>query len=197
MSSSLSYRRLDRRGFLALLPAGLALAALPESAAAAGAAEDYVASVGNRVIAAARAKSVSQFRSLLKANADIRAIGLYSLGPYRKNLPKGAQAEYFSLVENYISKIFAQNAKKLAGQKLVTTGTKDAGDSVLVRSELQFGGGGGYPVTWRLVKRGGGFRIFDVNVDGVWLASTQKTNFVSVLRKNGGDFEALLAYLRQ
>ena len=76
-------------------------------------------------------------------------------------------------------------AKKLAGQKLVTTGTKNAGDSVLVRSELQFGGGGGYPVTWRLVKRGGGFRIFDVNVDGVWLASTQKTNFVSVLKKNG------------
>jgi phospholipid transport system substrate-binding protein len=197
MSSSFSHRRLARRGFLALLPAGLALALLPGSASAASAAEDYVSSVGNRVLAAARARSVSQFRSLLRANADIRAIGLYSLGPYRKKLPKSAQAEYFSLVEGYISKVFAQNAKKLAGKKLVTTGTKDAGDSVLVRSELQFGGGGGYPVTWRLVKRGGGFRIFDVNVDGVWLASTQKTNFVSVLKKNGGDIEALLAYLRQ
>jgi phospholipid transport system substrate-binding protein len=197
MSSSSSHRRIDRRSFLAFLPAGVALAVLPGSALAASAAEDYVASVGNRVIAAARAKSVSQFRSLLRANADIRAIGLYSLGPYRKSLTKNVQAEYFSLVEGYISKIFAQNAKKLAGQKLVTTGTKDAGDSVLVRSELKFGGGGGYPVTWRLVKRGGGFRIFDVNVDGVWLASTQKTNFVSVLKKNGGKIEALLEYLRQ
>ncbi|MGE3831223.1 MAG: phospholipid-binding protein MlaC [Parvibaculaceae bacterium] len=197
MPTSLSLRRLARRRFLALVPAGLALAALPASALAAGAAEDYVESVGNRVIAAARAKSVSQFRSLLRANADIRAIGLYSLGPYRKSLTKNVQSEYFSLVEGYISKIFAQNAKKLAGQKLVTTGTKDAGDSVLVRSELQFSGGGGYPVTWRLVKRGGGFRIFDVNVDGVWLASTQKTNFVSVLKKSGGKIEALLDYLRQ
>lgn len=197
MPTSSSPRRFDRRRFLTLLPAGLTLAVLPGSALADGPAEDYVSSVGNRVIAAARAKSVSQFRSLLKANADIRAIGLYSLGPYRKNLTKSLQGEYFALVEGYISKIFVQNAKKLAGEKLVTTGTKDAGDSVLVRSELKFGGGGGYPVTWRLVKRGGGFRIFDVNVDGVWLASTQKTNFVSVLKKNGGDMQALLAYLRQ
>jgi phospholipid transport system substrate-binding protein len=197
MPSSSSLRRIDRRRFLALVPAGVMLAVLPGSASAAGAAEDYVASVGNRVIAAARAKSVSQFRSLLRTNADIRAIGLYSLGPYRKSLTKNVQDEYFSLVEGYISKVFAQNAKKLAGQKLVTTGTKDAGDSVLVRSELQFSSGGGYPVTWRLVKRGGGFRIFDVNVDGVWLASTQKTNFVSVLKKSGGKIEALLDYLRQ
>ena len=52
------------------------------------------------------------------------------------------------------------------------------------------------PVTWRLVKRGNGFRIFDVNVDGIWLASTQKTNFVSVLKKNNGKMSALLDYLR-
>src|SRR5439155_16733207 len=75
--------------------------------------------------------------------------------------------------------------------------TKDAGDSVLVRSVLNFGGGNGVPVTWRLVKRGGGYRIFDVNVDGIWLASTQKTNFVSVLKKNNGKMSALLDYLRQ
>ncbi|MGE0239865.1 MAG: ABC transporter substrate-binding protein, partial [Parvibaculaceae bacterium] len=47
------------------------------------------------------------------------------------------------------------------------------------------------------VRRGGSFRIFDVNVDGIWLASTQKTNFVSVLKKNKGDISALLDYLRK
>jgi phospholipid transport system substrate-binding protein len=59
------------------------------------------------------------------------------------------------------------------------------------------GGGASMPVTWRLVKRGGGYRIFDVNVDGIWLASTQKTNFVSVLKKNNGEMSALLDYLRK
>ncbi|MBN8771483.1 MAG: DUF4845 domain-containing protein, partial [Thiobacillus sp.] len=131
-----------------------------------------------------------------KSNADIPAIAIYSLGPYRKSLTNDVKAEYYGLVENYIARVFQQNAKKLAGQSLEVKGSKDAGDSVLVKSILNMGGGGAMPVTWRLVKRGGGFRIFDVNVDGIWLASTQKTNFVSVLKKNNGQISALLDYLK-
>ena len=187
-------RPLSRRLFVSL---GLTAALVPSLALAASPAESYVSSVGNGVIAAARANSVSQFRSLLRSNADIAAIAIYSLGPYRKSLTNDVKAEYYSLVEAYIAKVFQQNAKKLAGQGLEVKGTKDAGDSVLVKSVLKMGGGGSMPVTWRLVKRGGGFRIFDVNVDGIWLASTQKTNFVSVLKKNNGQMSALLDYLRK
>jgi phospholipid transport system substrate-binding protein len=187
-------RPLSRRLFMSLaIPAALA----PSLAFAASSAESYVTKVGNGVIAAARNNSVGQFRSLLRANADIAAIAIYSLGPYRKSLTNDVKAEYYGLVENYIAKVFQQNAKKLAGQGLEVKDTKDAGDSVLVRSVLNFGGSGSVPVTWRLVKRGGGYRIFDVNVDGIWLASTQKTNFVSVLKKNNGKMSALLDYLRQ
>jgi phospholipid transport system substrate-binding protein len=187
-------RPLSRRLFMSL---ALPLALAPSLALAASTAESYVSKVGNGVIAAARNNSVSQFRSLLRANADIAAIAIYSLGPYRKSLTSDVKAEYYGLVENYIAKVFQQNAKKLAGQGLEVRDTKDAGDSVLVRSVLNFGGNGTVPVTWRLVKRGGGYRIFDVNVDGIWLASTQKTNFVSVLKKNNGKMSALLDYLRQ
>jgi phospholipid transport system substrate-binding protein len=187
-------RPLSRRLFMYL---AVPLALAPSLAMAATSAESYVSKVGNGVIAAARANSVSQFRSLLKANADIAAIAIYSLGPYRKNLTNDLKAEYYSLVEGYIAKVFQQYAKKLAGEGLQVQGTKDAGDSVLVKSVLNMGGGGSMPVTWRLVKRGQGFRIFDVNVDGIWLASTQKTNFVSVLKKNNGQIPALLDYLRK
>lgn len=187
-------RPLSRRLFMSL---ALPLALAPSLAFAASTAESYVSKVGNGVIAAARNNSVGQFRSLLRANADIAAIAIYSLGPYRKSLTSDVKAEYYGLVENYIAKVFQQNAKKLAGQGLEVKDTKDAGDSVLVRSVLNFGGNGSVPVTWRLVKRGSGYRIFDVNVDGIWLASTQKTNFVSVLKKNNGKMSALLDYLRQ
>jgi phospholipid transport system substrate-binding protein len=179
----------DRRSFLTL---ALIVAAGP--ALAADAAEDYVQSVADGVLGAARSGSVARFKSLLRANADIPAIALFSLGSYRKNLAASQQAEYFSLVENFISRVFADHAAKLAGTSLVIKGSQSAGDSVLVKSQLK--GGSASAVTWRLVKRSGGYKIFDVNVDGIWLASTQKSNFTSVLKKNNGDISALLAYLR-
>jgi phospholipid transport system substrate-binding protein len=187
-------RPFSRRLFMSL---AVPLVLTPSLALAASSAESYVAKVGNGVIAAARANSVGQFRSLLKANADIPAIAVYSLGPYAKGLTSDLKAEYYSLVEDNIAKVFVQNAKKLAGQGLEVKGTQERSDSVLVKSILNMGGGGTVPVTWRLVKRGGGFRIFDVNVDGIWLANAQKTDFVSVLKKHNGQITALLDYLRK
>lgn len=187
-------RPLSRRLFMSL---ALPLMLAPSLAFAGSPAENYVSKVGNSVIAAARNNSVAQFRALLRSNADIAAIAIYSLGPYRKSLTNDVKAEYYGLVENYIAKVFQQYSKKLAGQGLEVQSSKDANDSVLVKSVLNMGGGGTMPVTWRLVKRGGGFRIFDVNVDGIWLASTQKTNFVAVLKKNNGQMSALLDYLRK
>ena len=185
------HKLLNRRNFLAI--ALTVAAAAP--ALAADPAEDYVKSVADGVLAAARARSVARFKTLLRANADIPAIALFSLGSYRKNLAAGQQAEYFRLVENFISKVFADNASKLAGTSIVIRGSQGTGDSVLVKSQLK--GGGATSVTWRIVKRGGGYKIFDVNVDGIWLASTQKSTFTSVLKKNKGDIGALLTYLRR
>src|SRR4051794_500590 len=100
---------ITRRSLLGM--AAIAFAGM-SPAFAAGGAESYVTSLGNSVLAAARSGSVASFRQLLKANADIPAIALFSLGTYRKSLTGGLQAEYFALVERYISTIFAQNASR-------------------------------------------------------------------------------------
>ncbi len=190
--------RMTRRQLVAgAAAAALAgLARVPAALAATGA-EAFVKQVGEGVISAANAGSVSQFRSLLHRNADIPTIALFSLGPYRGKLPSSRRREYYSLVEQYISSVFAAHSSKLKGQDLTVTGSRDASDSVIVTSQFKSAGGRNVPVTWRLVKHGGGYKVFDVNVEGIWLATTQKTNFISVLRKNNGDFSALLAYLRQ
>src|SRR6266542_1962227 len=109
------HESLSRRSLFVLAMLPLAFGSAP--AIAATPAESYVSSIGNRVLAAARSNSVGQFRAMLRANADIPTIAIYSLGPYRKSLTPDMQAEYFRLVENYISSIFASHARSLAGQK--------------------------------------------------------------------------------
>lgn len=186
--------------FTAACVLGLAAVApqiVPQIAFASPAAEAYVNQVGNSVIQAANSGSVDQFRSLLRQNADIASIALFSLGQYRRNLPEGSRAEYYRLVEHSISSVFAAHTSKLAGKTLTVSGSRGAPDSVIVASRLEEPGGRAVPVLWRVVQRGGGFKIFDVNVDGVWLANTQKTSFTSVLQRNGGSVEALMDHLRR
>ena len=190
--------RMTRRHLIAGAAAAALAGLAPVSAAmAATAAESFVERVGQSVISAANAGSVSGFRALLRQSADIPTIALFSLGPYRRNLPSNDRSEYYRLVEDYISAVFAAHAHELKGEDLKVTGSREVSDSVIVTSAFTAADGRNVPVTWRLVKSGGGFKVFDVNVQGIWLATTQKTNFLSVLKKNNGDFNALLAYLRK
>jgi phospholipid transport system substrate-binding protein len=118
--------------------------------------------LGNGVIEAANSGSVDRFRSLLRQNADIPSIALFSLGQYRSNLPEASRAEYYRLVEHSISSVFAAHTSKLAGRTLTVSGSRSAPDSVIVASRLEESGGRSIPVLWRVVQRGGGFKIFDV-----------------------------------
>ena len=186
---------LSRRALLGTILLGTLSFAVPAHAATA--AESFVNSVGNSVIEAARNGSQETFRNVLRASADVETIAVFSLGSYRKSLDAGRKSEYVGLVETYISRVFSENAARLAGESLEVTGSQEAADSVIVKSLLKYADGRSVAVNWRLVKRGGAFKIFDVNVDGIWLATTQKTNFVSVLKQNNGDIGALLTYLKQ
>jgi len=190
--------RMTRRNLIAGAAAATLAGLAPVPAAmAATAAESYVERVGQSVIKAANAGSVASFRALLRQNADIPTIALFSLGPYRRKLPANRRSEYYKLVEDYISGVFAAHSHELRGQDLKVTGSHAVSDSVIVTSAFKAADGRNVPVIWRLVKHGGGYKVFDVNVQGIWLATTQKTNFLSVLKKNNGDFNALLAYLRK
>ncbi len=160
-------------------------------------AEQYVERVGNSVLAAARAGSVSAFRSLMQRNAAIPTIAIYSLGPYRKKLPASRKKEYYALVTRYIAWVFSKHSSKLAGRSIKAISSREKGKSVIVKSKLQYASGKTSNVTWRLIKRGGSFKIFDINVQGIWLAGTQKTDFTSVLRQNNGDINALFSYLKK
>jgi phospholipid transport system substrate-binding protein len=186
-----------RRQFIVSAACFLGLAAVaPQLALASTAAQAFVNQVGNGVIAAADSGSVDRFRALLRQHADIPSIALFSLGQYRSNLSDAQRAEYYRLVERSISTVFAAHTSKLKGRTLNVSGSRNHSDSIIVASRLDQPGGRSIPVLWRVVQRGGGYKIFDVSVDGVWLANTQRTSFTSVLQRNNGRVEALINHLR-
>lgn len=188
---------LSRRNFLTINAVVFCLALTVSNGAAAVSPKVFVEKVGNQVIAAARAGSAKKFHRLLTANAAISTIAAFSLGPYRKKLPASRKKEFHRLVAKHISKIFAAHSKKLAGKNLKVLSSRPKGKSTIVKSVLKYPSGQSAKVTWRLVNRGGSYKIFDVNVKGIWLANIQKTDFTGVMRRNNGNIEALFNYLKR
>jgi phospholipid transport system substrate-binding protein len=52
-------------------------------------------------------------------------------------------------------------------------------------------------VNWRVRLRDGKYKVIDVMVEGISMGQTQRSEFSSVIRKNGGKVKGLLVELRK
>ncbi|PKQ01923.1 MAG: hypothetical protein CVT73_20935 [Alphaproteobacteria bacterium HGW-Alphaproteobacteria-12] len=195
------------RRFIAPLALCMALiAGVAQASASTGdAAKAFVEDVSKRAIDiisdknTSKAEREAQFAKLLDETADMDRIAAFALGQYLRTPTPEQKAEYLGLVKTFIVKVYVTRLSDYNDEKLDILGAKEKGDKqAIVQSEIRFTNGR-EPVTvdWWLIKNDGDFKIFDVNVVGIWLAQEQRSTFTSVIRNNGGDFNALLGHLRQ
>jgi len=205
MVTTLTVHRTKR--FIAPLALCMALVAgvAQASASTGDAARAFVEDVSKRAIGIISDKSTSkaereaQFGKLLDETADMDRIAAFALGQYLRTPTPEQKTEYLSLVKTFIVKVYVTRLSDYNDEKLDVLSAKTKGDKqAIVQSEIKFTNGR-EPVTvdWWLIKNDGDFKIFDVNVVGIWLAQEQRSTFTSVIRNNGGDFNALLDHLRK
>ncbi|HUR44077.1 MAG TPA: ABC transporter substrate-binding protein [Aestuariivirga sp.] len=185
-----------RRQFIGLLlgsvfGAGAALAANP--------AEAYVSRIAEEVMAlansGARGNALrNRFAALLNRYISLRAIANYALGRYQSKLPAGKRNEFYQLVSNYAAGLFVFYVNDFKGSKLDITSTTKQGNFTIIQSTIK---GGGEKIRWRLSGGGGGYRVSDVNIKGVWLTIAMRDRFNKVLKRSDGNFDALFAELRE
>ena len=83
------------------------------------------------------------------------------------------------------------------GSDLEIISTSKQDNRVTIVSAIKQNGGGREQVRWRLVAAGGGYKISDINVKGVWLTIATKKRFNDSLNRSRGDFEPFFAELRE
>lgn len=137
-------------------------------------------------IGAAQRGSAAAFSSALARNADVRGTALFALGQYRKNLPPARQREYVQRAQAYMAQFLRQHSGPFRSSRDLTI---ESCRGNLVETSLA----GRSRMVWRLSGR----RIGDVQVSGVWLALQLRSKFTSVIRRNGGNVDALLDFLRR
>ena len=146
---------------------------------------DTVRNAGSALMVAARQSSAPAFDSVLARYADVNAIALFALGQYRGALPPAQRAEYVKNTERYITRFLVENSGAFKNSQNLTIDSCDGG---LAGTSLN----GQSRMLWRL----SGGRIRDVQVSGVWLGLELRSKFTEILRRNGGNVDALLSFLR-
>ena len=183
------------------------LMAVPEARAEplADGAGKFISSMASKAISAlteegiSREQRVARFRELLNDNFAVKSIGRWALGRYWRKATYAERSEYLQLFENLIVTSYVDRFEKYSGETLTVTKTevKKAGDAIVFSQITRSEGVSSIKVDWRVRTKEGEYKIIDVIVEGISMGQTQRSEFASVIRKNGGKVKGLIAKLRQ
>ena len=145
-------------------------------------------------------EKIIRLKKIGEQSVDIKGVGLYTLGKYRKNLSDDQKKQYEELFKDYFLKSFSgrlvgySNAKiavlseEIKNEKYTIVYSKLIGTSE--RPEVK--------IDWRVyTKDPENPLIRDLVIEGLSLARTQKEEFNSIIANNGGNIEALFENLNK
>lgn len=137
------------------------------------------------------AKVVALVDARIMPNVNFQRMTASAVGPaWRQATPeqqKRLQDEFKTLLVRTYAGALAQVSDQVISMKPLRMAAEDK--EVLVRSEIK-GGGEAIQLDYRLEKtpgQGAGWRIYNLNVLGVWLVETYRSQFASEINAKGID----------
>jgi phospholipid transport system substrate-binding protein len=188
-------------GGACILIVGILISARPAAAAADPAA--VITSLGNKALEVLGNNvdpklRVARFRQLFSEDFDVPGIARFVLGRYWRLATEPQQQEFVKVFADYIALAYSNRLAEYSGEALHVTGSKPAADGSVVSSEIvRPNGAPPAKVDWVLTPHDGAYKISDVVVEGVSMAVTQRSEFASVIQRNGGQVQGLITALRQ
>jgi phospholipid transport system substrate-binding protein len=171
----------------------------PRSLAATDDPASFVNDLGTRALAAMRNGDMAavqrQFRQLFRQYFDTEACARSALGPHWQNATAQQRQEYANRYEDYIVIVYSTLLGHLGGESLTVLGSQPSEEGVIVTSRIN----GVVPigVDWQLNPTNNGYKVANLFVSGINMASMQRADLVSVVQRNGGHVQALLVALRE
>ena len=146
-----------------------------------------------------------RLRQELRTGFDVPAIAAFVLGPLRRQISPDQKRRYLNefeelIVQTYTNRVFnvRPRIRSISPDIIKVTETVPIGqDQLLVRSEVNRTGAKWVKIDWRLRERDGDLRIIDIIIIGISQAQVYRSEFASVVRRNGGNIDGLINALQQ
>lgn len=148
------------------------------------------------------AQRADQFQQLLLGLTNTKRIATFTLGQYARTASPADLDAFTEAFQSYSIAVYRSYLGKYAGQTLKVTGSSQrAPDDFIVTTVMVDPGdrSGQRPleVDFRVRTDSGKPELTDFSVLGIWLALSQRDQFVAFLAQNRGDVKALVANLHQ
>jgi phospholipid transport system substrate-binding protein len=142
-----------------------------------------------------------QFKTFMLGLTDLRRIAVFTLGQYANGASKAEIDDFVDAFSNYAVAIYEWRLSKYRGQTLKVTGSRDTppDDSVVNTVVVNPTAPNAPPIRAAFRVRNGAAGkpvITDMQVEGIWLAINQRSDFTSFLQQNGGKVPALSESLK-
>ena len=141
---------------------------------------------------------IQKLKQIAKETVDIKGIGFYSLGDYRKKLTENQLIKYHKVFAEYFLKSFSSRLAEYSNPEIEVNSKKIINknytivSSTLISTESR----PEVKIDWRVyTKDSNNLLIRDLIIEGLSLARTQKEEFSSIINSNDGNIEALLKNL--
>ena len=143
-------------------------------------------------------KKIEKLKSIANETVDIKGIGFYTLGSFRKTLDDEQKKTYNKLFNNYFLISFSSRLAEYTNPEIDVYNKEVLNKNYTIvnsllkatneRPEIK--------IDWRIyTKDPENPLIRDLIIEGLSLARTQKEEFSSILNSNDGDIKALFQVL--
>ena len=165
----------------------------------------YIISTTEKAINALTDNSITQnekekrFGKLFDENFDVPSISRFVLGKYWKSATTNQKKVFFVTFRNYMVKTYSSKFNEYSGEKLSLLNYENEPNLKLfvVHTALNRQNDPPIKVDWRVGLKKDRYVILDIIIEGISLAVTQRSEFVSVIDHNDGNLDNLIKLLKE
>ena len=143
-------------------------------------------------------EKIEKLKVIAKDTVDIKGIGFYTLGNYRKEIDNSQREKYSELFELYFLKSFSRRLAEYTNPQIEVQSQEIINENYTIVSSILVATSERpeVKIDWRIyTKISEKPLIRDLIIEGLSLARTQKEEFASIIESNNGDINALFSSL--
>lgn len=137
-----------------------------------------------------KSQKQAKLESIFSRNVDIAWVGRFVMGRFWREASEPQRKRYLKAYEQFIITHYAARFTEYTSGDYTIVGVRDdTEDSVIVSMEIATGTAGDPPVLidYRVREDKGGYKVFDIIIEGVSMITTQRSEFASILGAQGVD----------